>query len=212
MLYLMLSPLPATVRCNRGFGRWFWICIGIIALVTAIAMLGSGESPWTIALVGLGAAALFMLTRAILPRLTISPAEQLIRTRRRVVPYGAVAAIDFRRPEKAGIWVNFIGDERRRPLARLAIDESLMAPATVEQWAAVRQMVALTAGQGSGPHAGAGLFSAEGRIPAWRSRPVSTAQAIDILDAQIAWCEAGNRSGHRRAPIRALLGRVVVLR
>ncbi len=209
----MPSPLPATVRCNRGLGRWFWICIGIIALVTVIAMLGSGESPWAMALIGLGAAALFMLTRAALPRLTISPAEQLIRTRRRVVPYTAVAAIDFRRPEKAGIWVNFIGDQRRRPLARLAIDETLMAPAKVEQWAAVRQMlVALVTGQGRESHVGAGLSAAEGRIPAWRSRPVPTAQAIDILDAQIAWCEAGNRSGHRRAPMRALLGRVVVLR
>ena len=88
-----------------------------------------------------------------------------------------------------------------------------MAPADVEQWAAVRQVVvALVARQGSGSHGGAGPFSAEGRIPAWRSRPVPTAQAIGILDAQIAWCEAGNRSGHRRAPMRALLGRVVVLR
>lgn len=165
------------------------------------------------ALIGLGAAALFILTRAFLPRLTISPAEQLIRTRRRVVPYAAVAAIDFRRPEKAGIWVNFIGDERRRPLTRLAIDETLMAPAGVEQWVAVRQIVvALAEDQGSEPHVGATLFPAEGRIPPWQSRPVSTAQAIDTLDAQIAWCAAGSRSGHRRAPMRALLGRVVVLR
>ena len=208
----MFSPLPATVRCNRGLGRWFWICIGIIALVTVIAMLGSGESPEAMALIGLGVAVLFILTRAMLPRLTISPAEQVIRTRRRAVPYTAVAAIDFRRPQRAGVWANFIGDERR-PLARLTIDESLMAPADVEQWAAVRQiLVALVARQGSESHGGAGLSFAEGRIPAWQSRPMPTAQAIDILEAQIAWCEEGNRSGHRRAPMRALLGRVVVLR
>jgi hypothetical protein len=209
----MPSLLPATVRCNRGLGRWLWICIGIIALWTTIAMLGSGKPPGMIALIGLVVAALFMLTRAFLPRLIISPAEQVICTRRRVVPYTAVAAIDFRRPQRAGIWVNFIGDERRRPLARLAIDETLMAPADVEQWAAVRQVVAaLVARQGSESHVGAGLFPAEGRIPARQSRPVPTAQAIGILDAQIAWCEAGNRSGHRRAPMRALFGRVVVLR
>lgn len=90
------------------------------------------------ALIGLGAAALFILARAFLPSLTIFSSGQLIRTRRRVVPYAAVAGIDFRRPEQAGIWVNFIGDERRRPLARLAIDETLMAPAGVEQWVALR--------------------------------------------------------------------------
>lgn len=200
------------VRCNCGFGRWFWICIGIIALVTLIAMLGSGESPGAMALIGLGTAALFMLTRAILPRLTISPAEKLIRTRRRVVPYTAVAAIDFRRPQKAGIWAYFISNDRRRPLARLAIDETLLAPAAVEQWVAVRQIVDLVAGQGTGSHVGQELFPDGGRIPAWQGRPVPSAQAIDILDAQIAWCEAGNRSGHRRAPMRALLGRTVVLR
>ncbi|MBM9464732.1 hypothetical protein JL108_14840 [Aeromicrobium sp. YIM 150415] len=203
--------LPAMVRCNRGVGRWFWICIGIIALVTAIAMLGSGEPPWTMALIGLGAAALFTLTRAILPRLTISPAEQSIHTRRRVVPYRAVSAIHFRRPQKAGIWVDFAGEDRRRPLARLAIDETLMAPATVEQWAALRQMIALVAGRGSASHVGTELVPDEGRIPAWRDRPVEPAQAIAALDAQIAWCQAGNRSGHRRAPMRALLGRVVVI-
>ncbi|MFT0846795.1 hypothetical protein VR010_03475 [Actinomycetaceae bacterium L2_0104] len=208
----MSSPLPTMVRCNYGFGRWFWISIGIITLMTVIAMLGSGESPVAMALIGLGVTALFMLTRAFLPRLTISPAEQLIRTRGRVVPYTAVAAIDFRKPQRAGIWANFIGDDRRRPLARLAIDETLMAPASVEQWAAVRQIVSLVAGQGSESHIGAGRFFSEGRIPARRDAPVGPAQAIAILDAQIAWCAAGNRSGHRRAPMRALLGRVVVLR
>ena len=89
-------------------------------------------------LIGLGAAGLFILARAFLPSLTIFPSGQLIRTRRRVVPYAAVAAIDFRRPEQAGIWVNFIGGDRRRPFARWAIDETLMAPAGVEQWVALR--------------------------------------------------------------------------
>lgn len=177
-----------------------------------IAMLWSGHPPWAMALIGLGAAALFMLTRATLPRLTISPAEQLIRTRRRVVPYGAFAAIDFRSPQKVGIWAEFFSDDCKRPLARLAIDESLMAPATVEQWAAVRHMVALVAGQGSDLHVGVEPLSESGRIPAWHGRPMPPAQAIGILDAHIAWCETGNRSGHRRAPMRALLGRVVVLR
>ncbi|UBH06912.1 hypothetical protein K8P10_002423 [Leucobacter sp. Psy1] len=73
-------------------------------------------------------------------------------------------------------------------------------------------MIALAEDQGSQPHAGATLFPAEGRMPPSQSRPVSTAQAIDTLDAQIAWCATGNRAGHRRAPMRALLGRVVVLR
>ena len=36
----MPSSLPATVRCNRGLGRWIWICMAIIALLTVIAMLG----------------------------------------------------------------------------------------------------------------------------------------------------------------------------
>lgn len=134
----MFAPLLATVRCNRGLGRWFWICSGIVGCVTVIAMLGSGRSPWVMALIGLGAAGLFILARAFLPSLTIFPSRQLIRTRRRVVPYAVVAAIDFRRPEQAGIWVHFIGDERRRPLARLAIDETLTAPAGHELWVALR--------------------------------------------------------------------------
>ncbi len=186
--------------------------MGIIALLTMIAMLGSGQAPWAMALIGLGTAALFMLTRAILPRLTISPAEQLVRTRRRVVPYRALAAIHFRSPQKAGIWAELFSNDHKRPLARLTIDESLMAPATVEQWAAVRHMVALVAGQGSDSHVGAEPLSESGRVPGRHGRPMPPAQAIGILDGQIAWCEAGNRSGHRRAPMRALLGRAVVLR
>ncbi|MDT9593956.1 hypothetical protein RDV89_12815 [Nocardioides zeae] len=200
---------PAMVRCNRGLGRWFWFCVGIIVSVTAIAVVASGEAPWVMALTGLGVAALFLLARALLPPLTLSPAERVIRTRGRVVPYAAVAAVDFPPPDKAGVWAGFLGDDGRR-LARLAIDETLMAPATVEQWAAVQQLVALGAAPGPASHAVAGQPLGGRRRPAGRSRPMGPAEAVAVLDAQVAWCAAGNRPGHRHAPVRALLGRVAL--
>ncbi|MGO1768817.1 MAG: hypothetical protein ACTHZX_02585 [Microbacterium sp.] len=205
---LALAPL---IRCNRGFGAWFWIVMGGIALITALAMLGSGQPPWVIALVGLAIALLYALTRSLLPRLTIAPAEQTIRMRRGTVPYSAIAAVDLRGPRKAGLWARLVDDDLRT-LTRFAVAESLFAPATAEQWAALRHIVAVAADRIPQSHADPRSWADADRLPGWRGEPMSPAEAVAVIDAQIAWCEAGRRPTHRRAPLRALVSRVVVLR
>lgn len=207
----MTLSLPPVVRCNRGFGAWFWVTMGLVALIAALAAVGSGRPPWAAALIGVGMVLVYTLTRAGLPRLTILPAEQGIRTRRDTVPFAAIAAIDLRGPRRPGIWARFVDDERRT-LGRLSIAESLLAPATTEQWVALRQIVAAAAGRGRISPPDPRLWSNAGRPPGWSGDPMSADEALAVLDAQISWCEAGRRPHHRRAPMKALVSRVVILR
>ncbi|SEE27638.1 hypothetical protein [Ruania alba] len=202
----MTEPLhvPPSVRCNRGVGWSFWLVMGITALVTLVAIVGTYDrAPGgaTFGLPGVGIGVLIILVRAVgLPRLEIRTAERSLRTRRRTIPFSAVSRISFTKHIKAGTWADFIGHEGDT-LGRMSIAGSLCAAPTAEQWTALEHMIASTV-HGANPT----------DRPSAPGRPLSPAAAISIVQAQAAWCRAGHRSDARRAPAAALLGTTVSLR
>lgn len=210
--------VPSAVRCNCGVGPTFWLVGTVITLVSAAAAAGADGGPWVGAVMAVGGLTVVGVLRWALPRLTIRPADQVIQTRRSLAPFAAIQRIEFDRPRKNGVWARFIGPDGQ-VLARFAVGETLLAPATAEQWAALREIVQVAATRGPVGPAGAGQSGA-GRSgagswppppPTWQTHTagidfaLSPAQALPILDAQIAWCQAGHRPDHRHAPMRGLL-------
>ncbi|MGO1410193.1 hypothetical protein [Microbacterium sp.] len=203
----MTGPLqePSRVRCNRGVGWSFWLVMGINALVTLIAVAGTYEdAPGGIGFglgVGLSIAVLFILVRAVLlPRLEIRVAEGSLRTRRRTIPFSAVSSISVTNPTRAGVWGAFIGHDGK-VLARMSIAGSLFAAATSEQWGALGRMMASMPG---GANRDGGMNAS--------ARALSSASAIEIVQAQAAWCRMGHRSDASRAPAAALHGTTISFR
>lgn len=192
-------PLPAQVRCNRGFGWPFGMVLAIVCPLTVILMIGTWEREPGGALVGLGVGALmaviFCLVRALLPRLVIDLAHGVLRTRTREEPFSAIAGIEFV-SEKAGVWATFIGDDGRK-LARMSVADTMFAAPTTEQWAALRQVVhSAVIARGVAPE----------QQPSASGKWLSPGRVLDIVEAQTAWCLAGHRSGARRAPAAELRG------
>ncbi|USQ80987.1 hypothetical protein NF556_04885 [Ornithinimicrobium faecis] len=203
----MTQPLtlPSQVRCNRGFGWPFWMVMGIVAPMTVVTVIGIWDREPGGGLVGLGIGAavalLFCVVRAVfLPRLTIDLAQGVLRARTRTAPFSAIAVIEFV-SEKAGVWATFIDDDGRK-LARMSVANTMFAPPTSEQWAALGQVIHLAA-----IARGASLAQQPPAPGIW----VSPARAIDILQAQTAWCSAGHRSSGRQAPAAELTHASVAL-
>lgn len=203
----MSEPLqePSRVRCNRGVGWSFWLVMAINALVTLIVVAETHEGvPGGIGFgigIGLGVGVLFILVRAVLlPRLEIRTAEGSLRTRRRTIPFSAVSSIRVTNSTRAGVWGVFIGHDGK-VLARMSIADSLFAAATSEQWDALGRMMASTSG---GANRDGGLIASV--------RTLSSTAAIEIVQAQAAWCRMGRRSGASRAPAAALRGTTISLR
>lgn len=197
-------PLPAQVRCNRGFGWSFWMVLAIVCPMAVILMLGTWEREPGGAFLGLGigvlVAALFCVVRAVLPRLVIDLAQGVLRTRTRTAPFSTIAVIEFV-SEKAGVWATFLGDDGRK-LARMSVADTMFAPPTSEQWAALRQVV-----QSAVMSRGVSLEQQPSASGKW----LSPARVLDIVEAQTAWCRAGHRSGARQAPAAELRGASVSL-
>lgn len=179
--------------------------MGIIVVMTLIAVAGTWNRTSAGGLPGLVIGGIvfviFVVVYSILlPRLEFLPPQAVMRTRRRTVPFAAVAVIKFHRG-RAGTWIDFIGDDSRS-LARMSIGGSLFATPTSEQWAALRHLIHSAAVDG-------GVSFVEqptsGKVvdPRW---------AIGIIDAQIAWRLAGHRSTGGRAPAASLVTTSIMLR
>lgn len=174
--------------------------MGIVAVVGLIGIVGSGE-PLLGVFVLLLTAAIFAVITLWLPRLTFHPQQLELHTRRRTIAYASVGAVKFEGPSKAGIWAALV-DRQGRTLTRMSIDESLMAPSTAEQWEALRHLVSLSAI--NSPYGGS--------VPPVAGDTLTAQQALPILNGQVQWCRAGNRPGHRDAPIRQFLDKTISLR
>lgn len=175
--------------------------MGIIAAFVPVFVLGDGDRSvdgWGAGIgIGAVAAAIFIGVRGLaLPRLEILPAEGVLRTRRRTVPFHAIADVEMPGQSQSGVWANFRGDDDAL-LARMSIARSLFAEPTASQWAALQHTV----------HAAAvarGVPLAQRRAASGGSWTVG--DAIAVLDAQEAWVRAGHRSHAKGAPARSLEG------
>ncbi len=180
--------------------------LAIVLAMTVILMIGTrGREPGG-ALIGLAigtsVAALFCVVRAVLlPRLMIDLPHGVLRTRTGAVPFTRIAVIDVVK-EKAGVWAAFSGDDGRT-LARMSVADTMFAPPTSDQWAALGQVI-----QSAATSRGVSLEAQPRAAGNW----VSPADAIAIIDAQAAWCSAGQRSSDRRAPATALVKSSIALR
>lgn len=193
------ASAPLRVRCNRGFGWTFWLIICVTAVVTLLVMASEHPVPG----LGLGAfvATVFVLLRALaLPRLEILVSEGALHTRRRTVPFSAIARVQITNESRAGVWATFTADDNTT-LARMALADTLFAVPTADQWEALAAAIR-------------GAAVARGVAP--QSRPatgswVCPAEALDVLERQVAWCRAGHRSSSRQAPATALRSHGIAL-
>lgn len=189
------------MRCNRGFGPWFWMVLAVIAVVGPITFLGAGPSdPGPIVGVGLClvVAGIFILARLLLlPQLEFLPARGALRTRRRTVPYASISSITIRR-RTAGVWAQFVADDGAT-LARMSLGESLCAKPTSEQWWALGQAISSAA-------------QARGVPPTAVSdhrHAMAPGRAVDIALAQSAWLRRGRDTPE---PATTLVPAVIELR
>src|SRR5699024_1357334 len=102
---------------------------------------------------------------------------------------------------RAGTWANFINVEGKCA-ARMSLAGSLFAKADSLQWAALRHVI----------HQTVAVVGARPENPARLPDPqISAGAALEVLDAHIAWCQAGNSSTSRHAPARSLTGRRITV-
>lgn len=197
--------LPAEVRCDRGFGWPFWTNL-VIVLVLGVGAMGAIDdgSPlsWIPgALTGLIGAVSIVVIRICMPRLTLLLSRGLLRARSREAPFAAIAAARFTSHYRAGDWVQLV-DDHGRTLGRMAIGSTMLAAAGAEQWAALRHAL----------HVAAIARRAPARpAPGAQQHAMPIGEAIALLDAQVAWCSSGGRSGSSRAPIARLMDTTVSL-
>ena len=190
------------MRCNRGLGWTFWLVMGVVSLMTLLAMAGARDLP-TLGALGIGvfvAVLLILLRVRALPRLEILVAEGALRTRRGTVPFSAIANVRFANEFRAGVWATFTADDGTT-LARMSLADTMYAVPTAEQWAALGATIRGAAvARGVAPEAQPATGS-------W----VCPAKALDVLGRQVAWCRAGHRSSSRHAPATALRSHALAL-
>lgn len=194
--------VPRAVRCNRGFGWYFWMTMAILGVVTliAVAALWSSGPAEAVPVLGIGVIAVVIVVAVrafVLPSLEINLTDGVLRARRRTTRLSALTAVSITDHGRAGVWAEFAGVDGKR-VARMSISGTLFASPDSVQWTALRYAIHQAAGSGG----------------AWPGMPapipdgqISAGAVLEILDAQISWCQAGNRSASRRAPAAALINR-----
>lgn len=169
--------------------------MAVIFVVVAVrAADGARSAPdQVVPILGIGGIVIviFIVLRAVfLSRLTINMAAGTLLTRFRAIPFSEVASVEFLPERRAGVWARFRRDDGRC-VAQMSLRGSLFAPATAEQWAALRHVIyAATISRGAN-------FD---RVPSTSGEWLTTREAIRLLDAQAAWCAQGNRPSSKRAP------------